>query len=87
MTTHDALGEYFERRGIKPGDESVDDWLRERAYMILFAIADAASMDTSGCDTARRHHVIAGYDTTSESSGRRLGTRKRRMRAVPADVE
>ena len=68
MTTHDALGEYFERRGIKPGDESVDDWLREHwAYMNLFG----HRVPIKPLYGYKRvvilhdvHHVIAGYDTT-----------------------
>jgi ubiquinone biosynthesis protein Coq4 len=68
VTVHDALGAYFERRGIKPERESIDDWLRENwVYMSvrgrripvkpLYGYKKVVVLHDV-------HHLIAGYDTT-----------------------
>ena len=68
MTIHDALGDYFERRGIKPAGESVDEWLRENwVYMSVFG----RRVPVKPLYGYKKvvvlhdvHHVVAGYDTT-----------------------
>ena len=68
MTVHDALGEYFERRGVKPTGESVDEWLREnwvymsvRGYRIpvkpLYGYKKVVVLHDV-------HHLVTGYDTS-----------------------
>jgi hypothetical protein len=68
MTVHDALGDYFERRGVKPESESVDEWLREKwAYMSigrcrvpikpLYGYKKVVVLHDV-------HHLVTGYDTT-----------------------
>jgi hypothetical protein len=68
MTTREALARYFERRGIKPEDESIDEWLRENwVYMTirghrvpikpLYGYKKVVILHDV-------HHVLTGYDTT-----------------------
>ena len=68
MRVIDALAAYFERRGIKPRDESVEDWLRENwAYASiggrripikpLYGYKKVVVLHDV-------HHLVAGYDTT-----------------------
>ena len=68
MTTREALGDYFERRGIKPHDESIEAWLRENwAYMTirghrvpvkpLYGYKPIVIVHDV-------HHVVTGYDTS-----------------------
>lgn len=67
MTTREALARYFERRGIKPEAESIDEWLRENwAYMNihghripmkpLYGYKKVVILHDV-------HHLLTGYDT------------------------
>jgi ubiquinone biosynthesis protein Coq4 len=68
MVTRDALARYFERRGIKPEAESIDEWLRENwAYMNvrghripikpLYGYKHVVILHDV-------HHLLTGYETT-----------------------
>jgi hypothetical protein len=68
MTTREALGAYFERRKIKPHDESVEQWLRENwAYMTigghripvkpLYGYKHVVVIHDV-------HHLLTGFETT-----------------------
>jgi ubiquinone biosynthesis protein Coq4 len=68
VTTREALSEYFERRGIKPENESVDEWLRENwVYMNVLG----RRIPVKPLYWYKKvvvlhdvHHLLAGYDTT-----------------------
>jgi hypothetical protein len=68
VTIHDALGECFERRGIKPEGESVDEWLRENwVYMTVFGRRVPVKPLYGYKKVVVLHdiqHLVAGYDTT-----------------------
>jgi len=68
VTAHDALGEYFERRGIKPETESVDEWLEENwAYANILG-RRVPIKPLYGYKKVLilhdLHHVVCGFDTT-----------------------
>jgi hypothetical protein len=68
MTTRDALARYFERRGIKPEAESVEEWLRENwAYMNVggFRVPIKPLYGYKKVVILHDvHHLLTGYDTT-----------------------
>jgi hypothetical protein len=68
MLAREALGEYFERRGIKPHDESIEAWLSETwAYMTIFG-RRVPVKPIYGYKKVLIvhdvHHVVTGYDTS-----------------------
>jgi hypothetical protein len=68
MKTRDALATYFERRKIKPKEESVDQWLDENwAYMsILGRRVPVKPLYVYKPIVVIHdvHHLLTGYDTT-----------------------
>jgi ubiquinone biosynthesis protein Coq4 len=68
VTTQDALGAYFERRGVKPKEESVEEWLRENwVYMTLFGHRVPVKPLYGYKKVVVLHdvhHLVAGYETT-----------------------
>jgi hypothetical protein len=68
VTTREALGEYFERQGIKTNDQDIEEWLRDNWLRMnlfgrripvkpLYGFKQAMALHDV-------HHLITGYDTT-----------------------
>lgn len=68
MTAREALGEYFERRGIKPHDESIEEWLRENWVYMTILGRRVPVKPLYGYKKVvivhDVHHVVTGYDTS-----------------------
>ncbi|HZR82457.1 MAG TPA: hypothetical protein VFD92_15290 [Candidatus Binatia bacterium] len=68
MTVREAMGEFFERRGIKPRDESVDEWLREKWAYTAIGSHRIPIKPLYGYKKVvilhDVHHLVAGYDTS-----------------------
>ena len=68
MTTRNALATYFERRNIKPRDESVDQWLGENwVYMTIWGLRIPVKPLYGYKPVVvvhDVHHLLTGYDTT-----------------------
>lgn len=68
MTVRDALASYFERRGIKPHDESIDQWLSEKWVHMTILGRRVPVKPIYGYKPVLIihdvHHLLAGYETT-----------------------
>jgi len=68
MTARDALADYFERRGVKPHDESVEQWIAENWIYMTIGGHRVPVKPLYGYKKVivlhDLHHVVAGYETT-----------------------